>query len=448
MKRAENVVNAKIQHIYFQDDALCFEFAKSKGRQEGEEAFGPWHIYANPLQPYVCPVLALSRYLLSFPEKINPTSPLLSGPEQYNRYAKILLDVVHELGDELKEMGISPSDIGTHSIRKGVATAVSAGCTVSPPLVSLCLRAGWVLGGVLMRYLKYEAAGDQYVGRCASGLDQLTSEFAISPPYFDYTDVSSRLLERVAMRERIFTWIKSRIPSGNVEGKTLDLVIMCFASICYHYSTLDRELHANSSFRHNIFFKDIPEEFKSLSKTALPWTKTAFTPKLTGVPPHVLLLAEMETLKVKFDSLRTQVSSDINAVLGNNGTLQAAQILRAVEESSRRIENLFVANQCSVGLNDGQHSNLNAVPLIIEDEEELDMLAPLPPNATGEIERELQHQRAEQVRAITRKRKLKVGVASFAGRMEDTVYDELGLVSESVHTQCQWKHSSFLLFGK
>ena len=69
MKRAENVVNAKLQHIFFKDDALCFEFAKSKGRQEGEEILGPWHLYANPSEPHICPVLALARYLFSYPEK-------------------------------------------------------------------------------------------------------------------------------------------------------------------------------------------------------------------------------------------------------------------------------------------------------------------------------------------------------------------------------------------
>ncbi|NIR17287.1 MAG: hypothetical protein GWN86_26585, partial [Desulfobacterales bacterium] len=68
MKRAENCVNAKINHIYFQDDCLVFEFAKSKGHQKGEEHVGPWHVYANPDKPWLCPVLALARYLLVYPE--------------------------------------------------------------------------------------------------------------------------------------------------------------------------------------------------------------------------------------------------------------------------------------------------------------------------------------------------------------------------------------------
>ena len=41
MKRVENCVNAKINHIYFEHDALVFRFAKSKGHQRGEKHIGP-----------------------------------------------------------------------------------------------------------------------------------------------------------------------------------------------------------------------------------------------------------------------------------------------------------------------------------------------------------------------------------------------------------------------
>lgn len=59
MKRAENCVIANICHISFHNDSLVFEIAKSKGNQGGEEHLGPWHVYANPLKPHLCPVLAL-----------------------------------------------------------------------------------------------------------------------------------------------------------------------------------------------------------------------------------------------------------------------------------------------------------------------------------------------------------------------------------------------------
>ena len=48
MKKAENCVSCKVNHINFEDDCLVFRFAKSKGHQDGEEHVGPWHVYANP----------------------------------------------------------------------------------------------------------------------------------------------------------------------------------------------------------------------------------------------------------------------------------------------------------------------------------------------------------------------------------------------------------------
>lgn len=58
-------------------------------------------------------------------------------------------------------------------------------------------------------YLKRENAGDQYVGRCASCLDQFEKSFGISPPYFDYSSLGE--LEQVSMKEKIQRWLKERI---------------------------------------------------------------------------------------------------------------------------------------------------------------------------------------------------------------------------------------------
>ena len=41
MKRAENCVDAKINHIRFENDCLVFEFAKSKSLPDGGDHVGP-----------------------------------------------------------------------------------------------------------------------------------------------------------------------------------------------------------------------------------------------------------------------------------------------------------------------------------------------------------------------------------------------------------------------
>lgn len=66
-------------------------------------------------------------------------------------------------------MGLKPEEFGAHSSRKGAATFVSSGSTACPSSTAVSLRAGWVQPGVEDTYKRFEAAGDQYVGRCCAG---------------------------------------------------------------------------------------------------------------------------------------------------------------------------------------------------------------------------------------------------------------------------------------
>ena len=150
-----------------------FHFAKLKGRQNGEDHVGPLHVYVNPHGPHILPVLLLSRYLFAYPELLVNKTSLYQGKFQYNRYPRMFLLLIKDNLEHLKTLGIQAGDIGMYSCRKGVANMVAAGFTMSPPIVLVCIRAGWVVGGVKEKYLRRESTGDQYVGRCASGLEQL-----------------------------------------------------------------------------------------------------------------------------------------------------------------------------------------------------------------------------------------------------------------------------------
>ena len=190
MKRAENFVNCKVNHISFHHDALVFEFAKSKSHQKGEKHIGPWHVYANPKKPWCCLILSLACYIFCCTEVLKGDMPLFEGKFQYSQFQKQFSTLVQSLEQELQKFGYTPEDLGLHSCRKGVATFIAAGCTVSLPIIFLCISAGWVMGGMKDNYIFHEKAGDQYVGRCASLLNQLTKEFAVSPPYFDHSNMS------------------------------------------------------------------------------------------------------------------------------------------------------------------------------------------------------------------------------------------------------------------
>ncbi|KAL7527694.1 hypothetical protein ACHAXR_003680, partial [Thalassiosira sp. AJA248-18] len=262
MKRAENCVHAKINHISSEDDCLVFEFAKSKGHQRGEEQ------HLGPCSHGSAPNLGW------------PAVPLFQGRGKsiYNRYSERLNKIVKESATELKAMKYEPGDLGSHSTRKGVASMVAAGCTIAPPIVSLCIRAGWALGGEKDKYLLRENAGDQYFGRCASSLDQNTKELG-----FEVRTISS--------------------------GARL-LAEKCFAAIRYHYKDLkENYLHAHCCLRLASLFRGITDEISSSAVVKYPWNKTEETPKpkASGIPPHVIHMAKMHELKLELRGLKNEM---------------------------------------------------------------------------------------------------------------------------------------------
>jgi hypothetical protein len=91
--------------------------------------------------------------------------------------------------------------------------------------------------GVMNRYIRYESAGDQYVGRCVSGQNRLSNDFALSNPYFDFSDLEDG--ERVQTMREVDAWIKARMPSGSASNeRVLALFKFCLASFLFHKNSV------------------------------------------------------------------------------------------------------------------------------------------------------------------------------------------------------------------
>ena len=160
---------------------------------------------------------------------------VFQGMSQYNCYSSAFLRFVAEHKVELQKLGVQHGDLGTHSCRKGVGKMVSQGCTISPPIILICIQCGWVMGGVKDKYLKYEAAGDQYIGMCASWLNQFSKEFAVTPAYFDFFSEINDEVEREKLKKDLQKWLETRVPNfGGVLPLTQHLIQYFFASVCYH----------------------------------------------------------------------------------------------------------------------------------------------------------------------------------------------------------------------
>ena len=98
---------------------------------------------------------------------------------------------------------------------------------------------------------------------------------------------------------------------------------------------MNEYLHTQCRFRASALFRDIPQKILDCAVIAYPWNSTEFTPKITGVPPHVLLMSKMENLLIKFDKMRGDIKEDFNGVLDNRGVggseYHTNQILEAIK---------------------------------------------------------------------------------------------------------------------
>ena len=78
MKRAENCVNAKINHIHIHGDCLIFELENYKGQKKGETHLDPWRFLSKYIKK-MCPVLSLLRYLFCYPDVLKGDVLLFEG---------------------------------------------------------------------------------------------------------------------------------------------------------------------------------------------------------------------------------------------------------------------------------------------------------------------------------------------------------------------------------
>ncbi len=151
-----------LAHVSWTNDHLTIVNPRTKTDQTGEAAF-PKSLYANPLQPELCPVLALAVTLFTRPSV--SSGKLFEGPDQEDRFCKILSTVLMAIPDTLVgRLGARQGDIGSHSCRKGAATHVMS-LPGGPSAVSVFLRAGWSLGNVKDRYIHEGDGADQLAGR-------------------------------------------------------------------------------------------------------------------------------------------------------------------------------------------------------------------------------------------------------------------------------------------
>ena len=118
MGRSNNVGALHYSALTWSQDALVVAFAVMKNDRAGSKAEElSKHIYANPLMPYICPILALAIFISI--NGYNPSGFLftshVAATDRFGKvFKKILtfLRVIHEYIDACLD------DIASHSGRK------------------------------------------------------------------------------------------------------------------------------------------------------------------------------------------------------------------------------------------------------------------------------------------------------------------------------------------
>jgi hypothetical protein len=364
MCRSKNTVNIHRNHISWENDSLTIQFAHQKTDMAGFDEGVKRHVYANPKDPTICPVLALSAYLSNTP--IREVGLLFSGKNQYERFRKNLSGIIGSHKEEIIAMGVDPSEIGVHSIRKGSATYACNGTTCSPSITAVCNRAGWTMGGVKDTYLQYEAAQDQYVGRIVCGLNIHSHEFSMSPAFF---------MSAVTDNRKVFDDIKASFPIP-LEANSMLVMKFCFASLYYFRGFLLKNLGSSSPLRLTYCMRNSILETKR-EWIALKCAHEESELQLSGIPPHVVYLVRLQDLQERFvrcmaeqrdlvtrlcDEVVARIRADLDARSIGGGEVSINRFQEMLKPLQDSLNDLIKNQQPGIVTNSQEESDVTSMP--------------------------------------------------------------------------------------
>lgn len=160
----------------------------------------------------------------------------------------------------------------------GAVSFVSSGSTACPAMIAIMLRAGWTIEGVQSRYIRYEAAGDQFVGRCVAGLLLEDPSFATLPPFFP-------------VRTPLVSHAVSLCFPGAPE-RLSEVLEMVLASVVYHRTWLRGTCPTHPLFKTALFLQEgLADALGQLVECRLGTQADRI--RATGIPPHIQLNCRM-----------------------------------------------------------------------------------------------------------------------------------------------------------
>ena len=227
--RAERIGRLRFQWMSWTDDCLLVKIPTTKSDQAGSMSYFK-RVYANALNPFVCPILALAIEVFSRnsseadPDRVFPGSL----PHQIHNFGfKTFLRKTFGLTG----LGVDSSRITGHSPKRSAIMTVSD-CEVIQ-WHSAELRADHKCGITSSYQTSPAPQQDGIMGRILSCLPFGEREFNLAPPHFDAKDIVSVPFSKMVTNfESYTTDFKSVIP-------------FLFASLVYHWEWIERNISQN-----------------------------------------------------------------------------------------------------------------------------------------------------------------------------------------------------------
>ena len=137
------------------------DFATKADQAGNDDSFKA--CFGNPMKPHSCLFLGLGIFFLCNPALDG--HKIFAGTNQASRFSDILVKFLKrdDITAILEEYGLTPEDLGTHSLRKSAGTYGASAPFVT--ILTLCLRACWKFTTTMQRYIFHEKGGDLMLGR-------------------------------------------------------------------------------------------------------------------------------------------------------------------------------------------------------------------------------------------------------------------------------------------
>ena len=158
-------------------------------------------------------------------------------------------------------------------------------------------------------------------------------------------------------------------------------------------------------------FRDSPLEICSLAVVKFSLNKTVDTPKFTAIPPHVMILSEMEAMNIKMQALQGNIFGDLEKAMDERGfctqEYNIQSIIKAMEEQSKKLlaDVLATTTATPINMTTETRQEMNYLNFVEEDGYKLDEIA-----ESNEEKRDKQQRELQISIANVKRRKFTIGM--------------------------------------